>query len=124
MSQRPACRPGSSCRSPSCLARRFGAINGLLVWKLDIPSIVVTLGTMTIFRGVIFLLTDGAWINAHEMSDAFKAVPREVILGLPVLSWVAILIIGLFYVLMTRTALGRSLLCRRRQSDRRRLCRH
>jgi rhamnose transport system permease protein len=42
------------------------------------------------------------------MSDAFKAVPREVVLGLPVLSWVAVLIIGLFYLLMTRTALGRS----------------
>jgi rhamnose transport system permease protein len=30
----------------------FGAINGLLVWKLDMPPIVVTLGTMTVFRGV------------------------------------------------------------------------
>jgi rhamnose transport system permease protein len=86
----------------------LGAVNGLLVWKLDIPSIVVTLGTMTIFRGVIFLLTDGAWVNAHEMSDAFKAVPREVVLGLTVLSWLAILIIGLVWLLMTRTALGRS----------------
>jgi rhamnose transport system permease protein len=86
----------------------LGSINGLLVWKLDIPSIVVTLGTMTIFRGIIFLLTDGAWINAHEMSDAFKSVPRETLFGLPVLSWLAILIIALFYVLMTRTPLGRS----------------
>ena len=32
-----------------------GAINGLLVWKLDMPPIVVTLGTMTIYRGIIFL---------------------------------------------------------------------
>jgi rhamnose transport system permease protein len=86
----------------------LGSINGLLVWKLDIPSIVVTLGTMTIFRGIIFLLTDGAWINAHEMSDTFKSVPRETVLGLPVLSWIAILIIALFFVLMTRTPLGRS----------------
>ena len=86
----------------------FGAINGLLVWKLDIPSIVVTLGTMTIFRGVIFLLTNGAWINAHQMSDPFKALPRGLLLGLPVLSWIAIVIIGLIWLLMTRTALGRS----------------
>ena len=56
----------------------LGAVNGLLVWKLDIPSIVVTLGTMTIYRGMIFLLTDGAWINAHEMSDALvsSCLPR------------------------------------------------
>ncbi len=87
----------------------FGAINGLLVWKLDIPSIVVTLGTMTIFRGTIFLLTNGAWVNAHEMSDAFKAFPRSTLLGLPILSWFAIIIIGIIWLVMTRTAFGRSL---------------
>ena len=62
----------------------LGALNGLLVWKLSIPSIVVTLGTMTIFRGIIFVISDGKWVNAHEMTPAFKAVPREVILGFQV----------------------------------------
>ncbi len=51
----------------------LGMINGALVWKLDIPPIVVTLGTLTIYRGLIFLLTNGKWINAHQMSDAFKS---------------------------------------------------
>ena len=37
----------------------LGRFNGILVWKLDIPPIVVTLGTMTIFRGIIFPLTEG-----------------------------------------------------------------
>jgi rhamnose transport system permease protein len=72
----------------------LGAINGLLVWKVGIPSIVVTLGTMTIYRGVIFLMTDGKWVNAHEMSAGFKALPRHVLLGLPVMSWVAIVLIA------------------------------
>jgi len=86
----------------------LGAVNGLLVWKLGIPSIVVTLGTMTIFRGSIFLMTGGAWVNAHQMSDGFKALPRMVILGLPVMSWVALAAIALFFVVLTRTPLGRS----------------
>lgn len=86
----------------------MGAVNGLLVWKLDIPPIVVTLGTMTIYRGIIFLISDGAWINAHEMSDSFKAFPREVVLGLPVLSWIALLVVAGFVVLVTRTPLGRA----------------
>ena len=43
----------------------LGAINGTLVWKLQIPPIVVTLGTMTIYRGIIFLISDGKWINAR-----------------------------------------------------------
>lgn len=86
----------------------LGAVNGALVWRLGIPSIVVTLGTMTIYRGTIFLLTEGAWINAHQMSADFKALPRYVILGLPVMAWVAIAAIGAMTVLMTRTALGRA----------------
>jgi len=90
------------------LGALLGSINGLLVWKLDIPPIVVTLGTLTIFRGIIFLISDGQWVNAHEMSPAFKALPRTVFLGLPVLSWVALVCIVCLYVLVTRTPLGRS----------------
>ena len=86
----------------------FGAFNGLLVWKLGIPSIVVTLGTMTIFRGSIFLLSSGQWVNAHQMTDAFKALPRMTIFGLSGFSWFAIVIIIAFVVLMVRTPLGRS----------------
>ena len=86
----------------------LGAINGMLVWKLDIPPIVVTLGTLTIYRGMIFLISDGAWINAHEMSDSFKAFPRYEILALPVLSWLAIAVVAGFIVLVGRSALGRS----------------
>jgi rhamnose transport system permease protein len=90
------------------LGGMLGAVNGVLVWKLGIPSIVVTLGTMTIFRGSIFLMTGGQWVNAHQMSDGFKALPRTVLLGLPVMSWMAIALIVLFTVVLTRTALGRS----------------
>ena len=90
------------------LGALLGSINGLLVWKLDMPPIVVTLGTLTIFRGLIFLLSDGQWVNAHEMSPSFKALPRTVFLGLPILSWVALTSIVCLYVLLTRTPLGRS----------------
>ena len=86
----------------------LGALNGILVWKVGIPSIVVTLGTMTIYRGIIFLLTDGKWVNAHEMTDGFKALPRLVVLGLPVMSWVAVALIAVFALVLTRTPLGRA----------------
>lgn len=86
----------------------LGAVNGVLVWKLDIPPIVVTLGTLTIFRGLIFVISGGSWINAHEMSPAFKALPRAELLGLPLLSWIALAVIALVYLLVTRTPLGRA----------------
>ncbi|WP_128255442.1 ABC transporter permease [Falsirhodobacter deserti] len=86
----------------------LGAINGLLVWKLAIPSIVVTLGTMTIFRGSIFLLSGGEWVNAFEMSASFTGFPRTVILGLPVLGWIAIVIIAGLALMLSRSTQGRA----------------
>ena len=87
----------------------MGTINGLLVWKLGIPAIVVTLGTMSIYRGIIFLLSNGGWINSHQMSDSFLALPRFALLGLPVLSWCAIaaVIVVSYFLRFSRT--GRAL---------------
>jgi len=87
----------------------LGAFNGLLVWKLGIPAIVVTLGTMSIYRGVIFLLSDGAWVNAHEMSESFVAIPRSELLWIPVLSWVSLAMIGALYYFTRHRRLGREI---------------
>lgn len=87
----------------------LGAINGALVWKLGIPPIVVTLGTLTIYRGATFLVSGGAWVNADKMSPAFVGLQRMQLLGVPVLSWIALTVIALFFMLMTRSSIGRSL---------------
>ena len=87
----------------------LGAFNGLLVWKLDIPPIVVTLGTLTIYRGMAFVISGGKWVNADQMSPAFIALTRAVVLGLPVLSWIAVVVIVAFYIVLTRTPVGRAL---------------
>ncbi|MGU3525634.1 ABC transporter permease [Enterobacteriaceae bacterium C23F] len=87
----------------------MGIINGLLVWKLGIPAIVVTLGTMSIYRGIIFLLSNGGWVNANQMSADFLGLPRASLLGLPVLSWfaVAALFVVGYFLRYSRT--GRAL---------------
>ena len=87
----------------------LGALNGLLVWQLSIPAIVVTLGTLTIYRGLIFLIAGGKWVNADQMSTGFIQSTRIEILGLPLLSWYAIIVLAIFFVLMTRTSLGRAM---------------
>ena len=87
----------------------LGAVNAVLVWKLRLPSIVVTLGTLAIYRGGIFLLTGGAWVNSNQMSDAFLNFIRVPFLGLTTLTWIAILGIlgaGLF---LTFSVAGRNL---------------
>lgn len=83
----------------TALGLLMGVINGLLVWKMGIPAIVVTLGTMSIYRGIIFLLSGGGWVNSNQMGADFLGLPRTSVLGLPVLSWCAIaalLLVGYF----------------------------
>jgi rhamnose transport system permease protein len=86
----------------------LGAINGFLVWALRIPPIVVTLGTLTIYRGMSFVLSGGAWVNAHQMQPDFLGVPRLPVLGLPILSWIAIVVVILVGFILARTPFGRS----------------
>ena len=87
----------------------LGAINGALVWKIGIPPIVVTLGTLTIFRGATFVISGGAWVNADKMSPEFINFQRADVLGVPVLSLIAILVIAVFQVFLIRMPLGRSI---------------
>ena len=69
----------------------LGLVNGLLVWLLELPSIVVTLGTMAIYRGCVYLLSGGAWVNSDKMTPAFQSLMRAQWLGLSALSWLALL---------------------------------
>ncbi|GMB82040.1 ABC transporter permease [Shinella zoogloeoides] len=86
----------------------LGAINGFLVWLLRIPPIVVTLGTLTIYRGMAFVLSGGGWVNAHQMTPDFLNLPRFPVLGLPILSWLAIAIVLMMWFVLTRTPFGRA----------------
>jgi len=86
----------------------LGAFNGALVWLLGIPPIVVTLGTLSIYRGLAFVASGGTSIVGRQMSPSFIAIPRTEILGLPMMSWFAIVVVAIFAVLLRSTRLGRA----------------
>ena len=44
-----------------------GIVNGLLVAGLRLPSLVVTLGTLYIVRGLVYVISDSVDYNAQEM---------------------------------------------------------
>jgi rhamnose transport system permease protein len=85
----------------------LGALNGLLIWLLEIPSIVVTLGTMAIYRGLTFTLSNGAWVTSNEMTAAFQNAIRARALGLTTLTWLALIATAAIYVTLRFTAFGR-----------------
>jgi len=86
----------------------LGAFNGMLVWLVRIPPIVVTLGTLSIYRGLAFIASNGTSIVAKEMSPAFIAWPRFPIAGLPLMSWFAVVVVIVFAVLLRYTRIGRA----------------
>jgi len=87
----------------------LGAINGVLVWRLKIPPIVVTLGTMAIYRGLVYVASGGTWVTSNKMSSEFQQWVREEFLGLTTLSWLAILGVVAGGVLLRMTRTGRRL---------------
>jgi len=89
----------------------LGALNGLLVWRLSLPPIVVTLGTLSVFRGSIYLLTQGGWVHDNEMSPAFLNFVRTNLLGLSSLSWLALLAAAGLLLGLRFTSLGRNAFC-------------
>lgn len=68
----------------------LGAINGWLVVWFSLPPIVVTLGTLSAYRGAIFVASGGAWISDHEIHPLIKGLPREAWFGVPALICFAI----------------------------------
>ncbi len=78
-----------------------GTLNGLLVTGLGIPSIVVTIGTMSLFRGIaLVVLGDQAYTNYPEaLGDwgqgyVFNVIPREFLILLAFSALFAFLLHG------------------------------
>ena len=86
----------------------LGAFNGAMVWLVGIPPIVVTLGTLSIYRGLAFVASGGTSIVARQMSPSFIHVPRTEIFGIAMMSWFAVAAIVVFLVVMRLTRIGRA----------------
>ena len=85
----------------------LGLINGFLVTRLKIHSIIVTLGTLGIYRGALLFFTGGAWV--YDLPADFRWIALGTVLGVDNPIWIAALVILAFAFVLTRTAWGRSL---------------
>ena len=82
-----------------------GVINGAVVTLGRVPSVVVTLGTLAIFRGVDSLFAAGNQVSADEVPQSWLAMTSTRIAGIPpiVLVGLAVVVIGA-WVLRSRPA--------------------
>jgi rhamnose transport system permease protein len=87
----------------------FGFVNGVFVAWVGIPPIVATLGTLAIYRGLVFIISGGRWISSDMMTPAFLGFPHAIFFGLSSLVWCAILVAALIGVFLGLTTVGRGL---------------
>ncbi len=87
----------------------LGALTGSLVAFGGLPPLIASLGTMSVYRGIVFLVSDGAWVTTHEMTAGYLSLPSFPILGVPSMIWMMVLIFCLAVVFMRYTSTGREL---------------
>jgi len=75
------------------LGAACGLLNGVLVTWGQVPALVVTLGTLYMFRGLAFLWTNGTQVNAETLPDAFLNLGTDSVLGVPFLVLIALVVL-------------------------------
>lgn len=83
----------------------FGAVNGFIITQSNVPPFIVTLGTMTIGRGLALILSKGRPVS--NLSDSFNFIGGGKILGVPMLIIILILAFAACSVILKKTIVGR-----------------
>ena len=87
----------------------LGMGNGLVITYGRVPPIIATLGTLSVYRGLVFYFSAGTWINSYELPDAFKQVAKGSPLILPNMVICALAVAALVYFFLNYTRPGRDL---------------
>jgi ribose transport system permease protein len=83
----------------------LGLINGLLVWRVRVSPIIATLGTLTIYRGMILVMSGGRGISG--VPSDFFVLGRAVWLGISSHVWILLVLAILFHIVLSQTTIGR-----------------
>lgn len=87
----------------------LGTFNGLIITLGRVPPIIATLGTLSIYRGLVFYYSQGTWINSFELPRSFKLLSKGTPLGLPNMVIIAIGVAVIVYYFLNYTRTGRDI---------------
>jgi rhamnose transport system permease protein len=85
----------------------LGAINGIVVTVFKVPSIVATLGTLSIYRGLSYLLAGGTQVTLTELPPGYTDVSRDTFLGIPIFVIIAVIVTGVVAIALRQLSFGR-----------------
>jgi len=85
----------------------LGAINGLLITKGRMAPFIATLATMTIFRGLTLVYTNGNPITGLGNQASFQFLGRGYLFGIPVPAITMLIVFIILWVILHKTPFGR-----------------
>ncbi|WP_461240770.1 ABC transporter permease [Paucilactobacillus sp. N302-9] len=87
----------------------FGAFNGLLIAYGKAAPFIVTLATMSVFRGATYVLTNGNPITGPKMNNSFsfQFLGQGYLFGIPFQVYIMIVLFAICYFLLHKTTFGR-----------------
>lgn len=88
----------------------LGAINGALVATLRVPSIMVTLGTLYIYRGLDSVIAGSGLVTSQELPLSYSSLASWSLHGLPGIFLYAAVIVILAHGFVRHTYTGRSVI--------------
>lgn len=87
----------------------LGSFNGLIITYGNVPPIIATLGTLSVYRGLVFFYSQGTWINSFELPASFKMLSKGTALGVPNMVIIALIVAGLVYYFLNYARTGRDI---------------
>jgi rhamnose transport system permease protein len=88
----------------------LGLANGLLVTIFRLPAIIVTLGTLNLYRGLTFIMSDAKQIDRQYVPSALKAMSQtSPILGIPWIIFMSFGVALLTWWFVMHTRMGRQI---------------
>jgi rhamnose transport system permease protein len=87
----------------------LGMINGVIVTIFRVPAIVATLGTLSVFRGIDYLIAGSHQVPLAGLPPGFTDASRDSIFGIPMFVVIALIVVVIGSVLLRYTRFGRQL---------------
>ena len=88
----------------------LGLLNGLLVTVFRLPAIIVTLGTLNLYRGLTYIVSDARQIDRQYVPSALKAMSQtSPIFGIPWIIFISFVVVILTWWFLMHTRLGRQI---------------
>lgn len=85
----------------------LGMVNGVIVTVFKVPAIVATLGTLSIFRGIDYVIAGSDQVPLAGLPEGFTDPARADVFGIPVFVLVTVAVVVVGSVLLRWTRFGR-----------------